>query len=92
MSKNKSFLKIYGIKASECETWPYRFIKNNYLDQKNWDKKAKMGKNLCENMLLPCKLKAPIVILTLGLRLKQGLTKVWVESEAWEWHLMFMGV
>jgi hypothetical protein len=32
------------------------------------------------------------VILTLGLRLKQGLTKVWVESEAWEWHLMFMGV
>jgi hypothetical protein len=43
-----------------------------------------MGKSLCENMLLPYKLKAPIVILTLGLRLKQGLTKVWVESEAWE--------
>ncbi len=38
---------FYGVKASECERCPSRFIKNNYLDQKVEDGEARMGESLC---------------------------------------------
>jgi len=39
----------------------------------------------------PCD-TSPVATLALGLRPRQGLTKVWAKNQAWESHFMFLGV